>query len=135
MSDDSDVAEAVARPVPDAHKGAIMCRGYLVIDQSGTAPANADPARLYIENSFRVWLRFTRADMLHHIPGGADPCCPMGIVWIKREAAIRKVEAGFAYDIAEPLMMMMQDPASAAGPNPPWHGPNPPWHGPNPPWH
>jgi hypothetical protein len=122
MPDDQDVANAVALPPPDEHRGAIKVRGYLhVEDREGSE----DFARIYLESSFRVWLRCSRADILYHLPGGTDPCCPMGIVWIKREAPIRKVEAGYAYAIVEPLMME-EDPAASATAQ--WRGPGPPYH-------
>jgi hypothetical protein len=126
MPDDQDVAKAVALPPPDEHRGAIKVRGYLQVDDRDSPGAPDDTARIYIESSFRVWLRCKREDILYHIPGGTDPCCPMGIVWIKREAPIRKVEAGYAYAIVEPLMMAQDDPAAAALPQ--WHGPGPPYH-------
>jgi hypothetical protein len=74
MPDDQDVAKAVALPPPDEHRGAIKVRGYLQVDDRDSPGAPDDTARIYIESSFRVWLRCKREDILYHIPGGTDPC-------------------------------------------------------------
>lgn len=108
------------------HRGALALRGYLDVVET------TNIRRLYIEDSFRVYLEFEREDILHHIPGRPDAWSPMGTVWIKRETPIRKVETGYAYAVVE-AMSMQADPAG--GPTPPWRGPTPPWHGPTPPWH
>lgn len=121
---DEDVANAVAQPVPHQHEGALALRGYLQIPDQEGPDQDEDPARLYVEDTFRVWLEFTRGDVLYHIHGTDDPCCPMGTTWIKREAPVRKVEAGYAYAIVE-AMTIHDDPAG--GPTPPYRGPTPPY--------
>lgn len=128
------VAMAVRRSRAEEHHGALLLRGYLEVPplRKGAVRQGSDVRRLYVEDSFRIWLEFTSNDILHHIPGtGEDPCCLMGAVWIKREAPIRKVETGFAYVIAE-AMMLDDDPAG--GPRPPYSGPRPPYSGPRPPY-
>ena len=125
----NEVAQNVAAAL-DAqtakHRGALALRGYLWIAAEG-----GTERRLYIEDSFRVYLEFNATDILHHIPGVPDAWSPMGTVWIKRETPIKLVQEGYAYAVVE-AMSIQDDPAG--GPTPPWRGPTPPWRGPTPPW-
>ena len=125
----ASVASALAvleEGLSSEHRGALALRGYLRVVGEGSTDR-----RLYIEDSFRVYLEFDATDILHHIPGVPDAWNPMGTVWIKRETPIRLVQAGYAYAVVE-AMSMHDDPAG--GPTPPWRGPTPPWRGPTPPW-
>jgi len=95
-----EVVEGLLRPDvpngPQPHRGAIMLRGYLANNEGEYN------RRLFVEDTFRVWFEFNAADILHHIPGGGtDPCCTMGVVWLKRESVVRKVTVGYAYVVAD----------------------------------
>jgi len=124
-----------------AHKGALMLVGYLEVPQpavelaEGAKPTpeqlvllNAQRARLYIEDSFRIYYEFARRDLLHQIPGGAEPAQPMDVVWIRREAPMQRVEHDYAFVLAETDFDY-----SMGGPRPPHSGPRPPHSGPRPP--
>ena len=107
----------------EPHRGAMQLRGYLEKPQK---PDDSNVRRLFTDDSFTRWIAFDNNDLLHHIPGGTDPCCPMGAIWIKREAIVTVCAVGLAHIIAAA--------AAGGGPTPPWRGPTPPWGGPTPPF-
>ena len=111
-----------------AHKGALMLHGYLEAPNLEGPASDTDVRRLYIEDSFRIYYEFTRGDIIHHIAGGIEPWGAMGIVWIKREAPMKRVELDYAFVLAESDFDF-----SMGGPRPPHSGPRPPHSGPRPP--
>lgn len=113
MTEPPSLASTIQTAVGEADlfRGAIMLRGYLADKVPET------PRRLYSDNTFRCWYEFSNDALLHRIPGGTDPCCPMDAVWIRREAPITKSITGYAYVVAQSQELLEDDPAG--GPRPP----------------
>jgi hypothetical protein len=80
--------------------------------------ANAtDPFRLFTQPSFMEWMEIAQADLLFQIqPGPQDPL-GRSVIWVKRDARIRKCQSGRACWFEDMLRMTPADDPTAIYPN------------------
>jgi hypothetical protein len=119
-------------------EGAVMFKGWLgPIDAAHApgaqpAPADAQPApadaagpvvgadnfRFFTDPQFLEWLELSRDDILYQTIAASDDPEGGSVIWVKREARIRRCQAGRAYWF-EQLMADTADDPTARHPRPP----------------
>jgi len=107
-------------------QGAVMFKGWL--GPIGQQPANPNPQdarqvtepriRFFTDQQFLDWLEISTNDILYQVAAAADDPEGGSVIWVHREARIRRVEAGRAYWFARRTEALGDDP-TARWPNPP----------------
>lgn len=107
-------------------EGAVMFKGWLgPIDappKDDTVDASRkvtdQSVRFFIDQQFLDWLEIPVKDILYQVVAAADDPEGGSVIWVNREARIRRVEAGRAYWFAQRKEALGDDP-TARWPNPP----------------
>jgi hypothetical protein len=100
-------------------EGAVMFKGWL--GPTGSPPVSeevAEKVRFYTDPQFLDWLEIHRADVLYQATAAADDPGGASVIWIKREARIRRSQAGRAYWFDQVMAETADDP-TARHPRPP----------------
>jgi hypothetical protein len=99
-------------------EGAIMFKGWLGPTDgeqvAGGQPVTADKVRFFTYRDFREWLEIATADILYQAAADAEDPEDGSVIWVKREAFIRKCHSARAYELDE----KMADDPTARHPRP-----------------
>lgn len=114
-----DAARLVA--AGDDGKGVVMFKGWLgpPDPHNDIDGARGKSVRSFIDPQYLDWLEIRRADILHQAKAAADDPEQGSVIWVKREARIRRCQAGRAHWFKQ-LMAETADDPTARHPHPPW---------------
>jgi hypothetical protein len=115
---DAVAVEIVTEGMP---AGAVVFKGWVGPAEGEQVaagdPVTSDKIRFFTYRDFREWLEIKRTDILYHVKADADDPEDGSVIWVKREAWIRKCHSGRAY-VFDELMAEMEDDPTARHPRP-----------------
>lgn len=103
-----EVATAILAKDPD-HGGAVKFEGWLADDSDATM------FRLYTCPSFLEYLEIAKDDLMGQVKGGLERPTGGSTIWVKRGAAVRRVQLGRAEHFDELVHGASSDDPAAAG--------------------
>jgi hypothetical protein len=98
-------------------EGAVMFKGWLGPIEGEQPAAGAEvPAgktiRFFTYRDFRDWLEIHRDDILYHAKANAEDPEDGSVIWVKREAFIKRCHSARAYEFDQQLAEMADDPTA-----------------------
>jgi hypothetical protein len=107
----------------DEGEGVVMFKGWLGSMDGDPVPDPADPVaadhvRFFTDPQFLDWLEIPSIDIFHQTSASADDPEGGSVIWVRREARIRRCEYGRAYWFARQKTETADDP-TARWPPPP----------------
>lgn len=108
---------AAVEIVTESPHGAVMFKGW-VGPAEGEHPAAGEAVppdktiRFFTYRDFRDWLEIRHADIVYHAKADAEDPEDGSVIWVKREAMIKRCHSAHAWEFDEQLAEMEDDPTA-----------------------
>lgn len=118
VSSDTAAVDIIMRSTEG--EGAVMFKGWLLKPSEAGGGTDTPPGRVrfFTDPQFLDWLEIPADDIVYQTKADADDPEGGSVIWVKREARIRRCEAGRAYWFEQRKADMADDP-TARWPRPP----------------
>jgi hypothetical protein len=94
--------------------------GYVTFKGFLTGGSESGTSRLFLFDTFRMWLELRTSDIKHKLDIPPNPSDPRSLIWVDEDAIVVKCQVGRAHDIADDVDVWGAAPGTAEyGPNRP----------------
>jgi hypothetical protein len=109
--------DAAAVEVVKSREGAVMFKGWIGPTEgedvtAGDKVKSDKTIRFFTYRDFRDWLEIRGVDILYHAKADAEDPEDGSVIWVRREAFIKRCHSARAYEFDEQLAEMADDPTA-----------------------